>query len=205
MTTEGVDRLSTPHLLTNFTFPVVGELQPVAWFGILSASGMLLAIPATELVRRRLNLADGRAVARMLFATYGLWLTGIVGFALAGGFWLAFISLLGASLCRTVSGPLYRAWLNGAITDSRVRATLMSVGGQANALGQIAGGPILGVVATVASLRAALMVAALAFAPGMLLLAGAARPTPSRPSSIGSEAGRREAQGSGEAGEIPSP
>jgi DHA3 family tetracycline resistance protein-like MFS transporter len=176
MTTEGVDRLSTPHLLDNFTFPVIGELQPVAWFGILSAGGMLLSIPATELVRRRLDLADGRAVARMLFATYGLWLAGIVGFALAGGFWPAFVCLLGASLCRTVSGPLYRAWLNGAITDSRVRATLMSVGGQANALGQIAGGPILGVVATVASLRAALLMAALAFAPGMLLLAGAARP-----------------------------
>jgi DHA3 family tetracycline resistance protein-like MFS transporter len=54
----------------------------------------------------------------------------------------------------------------------------MSVGGQANALGQIAGGPILGVVATVVSLRAALLTAALAYAPGMLLLASVARPDP---------------------------
>ena len=45
--------------------------------------------------------------------------------------------------------------------------------------------PILGVVATVASLRAALLMAALAFTPGMLLLAGAARPSAARTSIAG--------------------
>ena len=77
---------------------------------------------------------------------------------------------------------------------------------QANALGQIAGGPILGVVATVASLRAALMMAALAFAPGMLLLAGAARPD-AQPAVVvdRQEDGEGGKRGSREAGKVPSP
>ena len=49
------DRLWEAHLLTNFTFPALGNLQPVVWFGILSISGSLLSLVVTEANRRRLE------------------------------------------------------------------------------------------------------------------------------------------------------
>jgi len=55
--------------------------------------------------------------------------------------------------------PVQRAWLNKSL-DSSNRATLFSVDGQADALGQIVGGPIIGVVASGISIRAALMCSA---------------------------------------------
>ena len=55
--------------------------------------------------------------------------------------------------------PVQRAWLNRSLDPSN-RATLFSVDGQADALGQIVGGPMIGVVASGISIRAALVVSA---------------------------------------------
>ncbi len=57
---------------------------------------------------------------------------------------------------RQAFGPVQRAWLNQS-PDPVNRATLFSVDGQADALGQIVGGPIIGIVASGVSIRAALV------------------------------------------------
>ncbi len=48
-------------------------------------------------------------------------------------------------------------WLNQQIADSSVRATVISIFGQADAIGQTAGGPVLGVIGNVFGIRAALV------------------------------------------------
>ncbi len=45
----GFDSLYTPHLLRNFSIPLI---QPVVWFGILYGGVTLLSIPALELVKQ---------------------------------------------------------------------------------------------------------------------------------------------------------
>ena len=50
------------HLLTNFTFPSLGDLDPVVWFGIIGAAGLVLGIGATEVVHRHFNVDDSRFV-----------------------------------------------------------------------------------------------------------------------------------------------
>ena len=52
------------------------------------------------------------------------------------------------------------------------------VRGQANALGQIAGGPAVGAIGTLFSLRAALVTAALLLSPALALYAKSLQPTP---------------------------
>ncbi len=52
---EGMDRLWTPHLLDNFSLPTYGALEPIVWFGLISAAGMLLSIGAVEIVRRSVD------------------------------------------------------------------------------------------------------------------------------------------------------
>ncbi|MFZ3591072.1 hypothetical protein ACOI1C_17905 [Bacillus sp. DJP31] len=46
-----------------------------------------------------------------------------------------------------VTGPLYDTWINPNI-ESRVRATVLSLSSQMNALGQTIGGPVVGAAAS---------------------------------------------------------
>jgi hypothetical protein len=60
-------------------------------------------------------------------------------------------------------------WLNQQITDSSVRATVISITGQTDAIGQVVGGPGLGALGTVLSLRSALLAGGVLLAPALAL------------------------------------
>ncbi len=171
---EGFDRLQVAHLVDDFRFPALGSFQPVVWFGIISAVSTLLCIGATEVVRRRLDMNRHRLVSWVLFVFTGLLSASVVVFALAGNFYLALAALWCASVFRTIRVPLLRAWQTQSI-DSAVRATVLSIDGQTDALGQIAGGPALGALANYGSLRAALTLAGVILAPALLLFVRAGR------------------------------
>jgi DHA3 family tetracycline resistance protein-like MFS transporter len=170
MFSEGFDRLATAHLLEDVTVPTIGMLKPVVWFGMLSLGSVPLKLVASEVARRRLDMTSHVAVARALLALNTLLIASIVGFALAGNFPLAVTAYWCAGVLRGLHTPLYTVWLSQHI-DSRVRATLISVSSQADALGQIAGGPLVGAVGTFASLRAALAVSGLVLVPALPLFA----------------------------------
>ncbi len=167
--TETFDRLSTDHPLRGFAFPDAGGLQPVAFLGAASVAGRLLNLGAMEVVRRRQNLASHRAVARTLTAITALLVVGYVAFALSGNLAFALLASTVVRLCRTVASPLTAAWLNQHV-ESRVRATVFSMSGQADALGQIAGGPVFGVVG-LSSARLALALGGAVLSPALLLYA----------------------------------
>jgi DHA3 family tetracycline resistance protein-like MFS transporter len=95
-------------------------------------------------------------------------------FGLARSFWVAVVCLWLVDALRSVSEPLYTAWFNLSIDDPRVRATMFSVTGQVDALGQIAGGPLVGAIGNV-SIRAALVVSASLLTPVVPLYAFASR------------------------------
>ncbi len=170
---EVFDRLWRDHLLINFSLPALGSLQPIAWFGIISAGSTLLSIGAMELVRR-LDMSRHRLVSWVLFAFTALLSASIVLFGLAGSFYLALAALWSAGVFRTVSAPVFRAWQTQNI-DPEVRATVLSIDSQTDALGQIAGCPALGAIATFASLRAALVLAGVLLTPALLLFVRAGR------------------------------
>lgn len=170
---EGFDRLWTAHLLTDFSMPTLGPFQPVAWFGVISVGSTLLNLGVTEVIKRRLDINRHRAVANLLLAfTVGL-IASILAFALAGNFWIALVTLWCARVFRDVQEPIFRTWQVQRI-DPTVRATVLSLDGQVNALGQIAGGPAVGAIGNI-SLRAALVVAGVALSPALLLFVRARR------------------------------
>lgn len=173
LSSEGYDRLWTAHMLSDVPFPDLWHLQPVVWFGLLSLGAAPLAIAATEMVRR-LDLGREALVTRTLFAVNGLMVIAIIIFGLATSFPLAVAALWSASVLRGLSRPVYDSWLVRQI-DPRVRATVLSLGGQVDALGQIAGGPVIGAVGTLVSLRAAIVAAGAALLPALPLFVRAAR------------------------------
>jgi len=111
----------------------------------------------------------------VLFAFEFFLLAAALLFALAGSFWLALVAYFGIRTARGIAGPLFDAWLNQSIEDSSVRATVLSITSQSDAIGQVAGGPALGGIGTVFSIRAALAAGAAALGPSLWLYGRALR------------------------------
>jgi DHA3 family tetracycline resistance protein-like MFS transporter len=173
---EGVDRLYQIHFIKDVGLPRFAGLSPVLWFGLISGGSALIGIAATYVIRRRLDLGNHTIVTRLLFAVTALRSVMLGGFALATNLAAAIAFLWVASVMRQAFMPVQRAWLNRSLDPSN-RATLFSVDGQADALGQIVGGPIIGVVASGISIRAALVVSASLLGLALPLFARAFRQT----------------------------
>ncbi|MCC6801563.1 MAG: MFS transporter [Anaerolineae bacterium] len=171
---EGFDRLWQAHLLRDFVLPALGSLDPVVWFGIINIVGMALTAAATEIARRRLDTRSQRAITRALIAAFAVMVTALLIFALVENVWVALIALWVATTLRGTVEPIVSTWTNQHI-DSGVRATMLSGFGQVNAVGQIAGGPVIGVVGGALGLRTALSASALLLAPVVWLIGRASR------------------------------
>jgi MFS transporter, DHA3 family, tetracycline resistance protein len=170
---EAFDRLKEAHFLRDVGLPALGSLDPVIWFGIFWLVGMLLNIAAIGSLIKSVERGGRQTVAYFLFGFTAIELVAMLFFALTGSTWLAIPALLGVFFCRNMQGPLYDTWLNEQITNSSVRATVISLTGQANAIGQAGGGPVLGAIGNVWGIRAALTVGAAIIAPALGLYARA--------------------------------
>ncbi len=179
---EGYDRLYQNHLVDNFSFPdlPVGPLDNVVvWFGLISAVGMVISIGVAELVRRRIDTDSHQAVARTLLLSTMMVIVSLVGFALAGSFGLALGFMWMISIFRDLHSPLTTAWLNQSLS-SRVRATVISMSSQADAFGQMFIGPVLGLIATIVSLRVNFLVSAGIITPALYLYLRSLRDGPEK-------------------------
>lgn len=161
---EGFDRLWITHLLQNFSLPPLGQFDEIVWFGIISAVSMPLSLALTEVLRRRLDMSDNRRVALTLIGVYAALIGSVLLFVLADSFAFALLGLWLTGAARAIRNPLMEAWINQH-TESEVRATVLSIHGQADALGQIAGGPVVGAVGLLGSVRAAISLSALLLLP----------------------------------------
>jgi Na+(H+)/acetate symporter ActP len=172
---EGFDRLSEAHFLRDIGVPSFVGFDPLWWFAVLSVGGTLLALLASNTLVRRLTLPDPASLSRTLFVLSGLQLFAGLVFAVAGSFALALAARWLLGIGRTLVFPVYATWLNRSITDSSVRATVNSIANQADAVGETAGGPVVGVIGNVVSLPAALVASALFYTPLLGLYGRAAR------------------------------
>jgi len=169
---EGFDRLWVKHLLGRFVLPRLFGNNDIAFLGLLEASGMLLAIAATALIEKRLDTSRPRLIGRLMFAiTIGIAAL-IVLFAGSPflGLTIAIYVLLWA--LRNLVGPLMNAWVNQRL-DSDIRATVLSMTGQVDAVGQIAGGPLIGLVASLVSVQTAITISGLLLSPALPLIRAA--------------------------------
>ena len=139
---EAFDRLWEFHLLDHFSFPVVPALPLIAWFGIINVAALLLGAVAIEITRRRVQTDTHVGAARSLLVIDATLMVALVIFGLAGTIGLAVTAYLTARMLRRLAAPIRLTWINQGLT-ANVRATVISMDSQADALGQIAGGPLL--------------------------------------------------------------
>ncbi len=162
---EGFDRLWEAHLVLDLRLPGLGIFQPVVWFGIISTAGQVLSLLATEVLRPRLEAtsANPRRLMWSLLLLDGITMVCVIVFGLAGRLGLALAVVLVKGVADSLSQPLHDTWLIQN-TESRTRATVLSMIGQANSLGQVAGGPGVGAVG-MASMRTAIVLAGALLSP----------------------------------------
>jgi DHA3 family tetracycline resistance protein-like MFS transporter len=177
---EGYDRLWTKHILDQFTFPLADRFQPVVWFGLIRAGGMILSVGAAELAQRKVQTEQHVAVGRASWAISAILVISLLVFALAQTLLVAVIAIWLISMARNVIGPLYTAWVNQRL-DSRVRATVLSMSSQMDAIGQVAGGPVVGLIGSWLSVQAALVTSALTLSPVLALYPRAIRQNDEQP------------------------
>jgi MFS transporter, DHA3 family, tetracycline resistance protein len=173
--TEGFDRLSEAHLLRDIGVPSFLGSDPLWWFAALSIAGMLIGLVVANLLVNRVESPNAARMARVLFLLSALEILAGLGFALAGMFALAVAALLLYGLARSLVYPVYMTWLNQSIDDPSVRATVNSIASQADAVGQTAGGPVIGAIGKAISLPAALVSSALFVTPALALFGRAIR------------------------------
>lgn len=139
---EGFDRLYTLHFLENFQFPQWVEAPEVVWIGAIDACAMVINI---------------------------LLVASIFAFAVAGAFWMALAAYWLTYILRGTNQPIYNAWINEQIRESRLRATILSTQGQVHALGEIFGGPLVGAIVWKTSALWGLIASSAILAPAVFL------------------------------------
>ncbi|NGU14106.1 tetracycline efflux MFS transporter TetA(P), partial [Clostridium perfringens] len=147
LSSEGYDRLSNAHFLQDTTLPKLGNLSSVTWFGIFGILGMILSFIVMHFMAKNLKNEDNRKNGKLLLCINILYISSMLIFALTRNFSLMLIAYLATNTFRIINKPIFSAWLNGHIDDNS-RATVLSINGQMNSLGQILGGPIIGIIAT---------------------------------------------------------
>jgi DHA3 family tetracycline resistance protein-like MFS transporter len=171
--TEGFDRLADLHILRDVGLPTVDGVAPVLWFGVIDAGGLVLGLVALAVVKRR-DLGGQVAVARLLMVIDAVIIASVVVFAVAAGFWVALGAVWVVSALRSARDPVFTSWLNQGL-DPKTRATINSLGGQADAVGQSVGGPVLGMIAGRVSVPAAILTSGLFALPSLFLYVRAMR------------------------------
>ena len=172
---EGYDRLSEAHVIRDVGLPSFFGLSFIVWFGLIYAASLLLSIFVARPANRRLEQAEPATVTKTLLLLNAALIGTVVVFGLAGLFWLAVLAMLLTNVARSLVMPLFTSWLNQSITRSNVRATVMSITNQADAVGQWTGGPAIGGIGNAFGIRAALVTGAFLLSPALALYARALR------------------------------
>ncbi|MDP2327674.1 MAG: MFS transporter [Dehalococcoidia bacterium] len=168
MSSESFDRLWGFLLIEEVGMP--GTLNDVVVFTGLYVISQLGGIAVIRLVEHRTALGRARSVTTALLLLNGTIVLAMLAFGLAPVFGVALAAYWLTVWARNAEEPFFTAWVNRGL-DPATRATVLSTVSQANALGQIAGGPAFGLIAQLATVRAAIAAAAVVLLPALPLYA----------------------------------
>lgn len=203
---ESFDRLWGDFLLKYFRLPDLFGLHPAGWFSAIAIAVSLLGVGTTHLAGRwmkRLERDDSDDIDEDAEQSEGtstgpalLVLTALIGLGVAlmassHVFALAIVAYLLVQALRPVVSPLVTGWIVARV-DPGVRATVLSARDMLDSAGQIVGGPFVGLIGLIGTVRTALYAGALALLPALgLLSAASARLTTRSAEPAGSPRYRR--------------
>lgn len=166
---EAWDRLWQAQMLLTFNLESLTPWSPIVVLSGLRVVELVLTLGVAEVLRRRLAT---QSQSGLLVAIFWLTLSMVLAlfvYGLAPQIALAFVAFLVFSMARELVSPLLTTWVNQQIKRPHVRATVLSMSGQMDAIGQMTGGPPLGAIGTY-SLRLAFVASGLLLSPVLYFL-----------------------------------
>ncbi len=174
MWSESFDRLWGDFLIKDITFPQLFGMRPVMWFSVIACMAAVLGLGTTELAGRRTKRLGPASVTTTLLIITAATAILVVIMGTAHAFYLFLAAYLAVSALRPAYEPLVTGWMVVRV-ESQVRATALSARDMFDSGGQMVGGPVIGVVGNLVSIRAALLAGAAALGPALGLLMAATR------------------------------
>lgn len=162
LASEGFDRLWGAHFIEGFQ---MDEEDAVYWFGAFYAIAFLLNMGLLKIVETYVK----ERFALVLVLLNSLLVGAIIYFSIVDEFLIAAILYWGIASLRAVNYPLVSVMTNKQL-HSQGRATTLSMYGQLDAFGQVAGGPIVGVIAFYTSIQGGMITSALLIIPTLYFL-----------------------------------
>ena len=104
-----------------------------------------------------------------MLVTSAILVASLIGFGLTSSFVPALLLIWIIAIVRSLNDPLYTTWVNQRL-DSSVRATVLSMSSQMDAIGQIITGPFVGLVGKFVSVQAALSLTGIILSPVLWLI-----------------------------------
>jgi hypothetical protein len=158
------------------------------WFSLFACAAAVLGLGATEVARRRTERLGPDSVAGgLLILTLAIG-AAAVAMAVAHTFALVVGAYIAVTVFRPVLDPLLSGWM-----ITRIEPAALSAKDMFDSAGQIAGGPVIGVIGTLASIRIALLAGAAALAPAAACVVAASRRIRPRIAGTGADAEAAEA------------
>lgn len=162
LASEGFDRLWGAHFIENFQ---LNEQSSIYWFGAFFAVAFLLNIVVLKVVEVYVK----ERFANALLALNSLLIITMLFFAFSGSFLLAVLLYWIIASLREVNYPLVSVMINKRL-QPQGRATALSMYGQLDALGQVAGGPLVGMIALYTSIQGGIAASAILIIPTLYFL-----------------------------------
>lgn len=165
LASEGFDRLSQPRFLDEIGLPAT--LSPNVWFGAFAVVAAVGSIGVTGWLGRSIERVRPVRLGVIMTIVQAVIVAAMLWFGRTAAFWPAVAAYLVVTLLREGSVPLINVWTVGA-TEPSSRATVLSIQSQADALGQIAGGPPIGYLARRTSIGAGIAASGLLLVPAVV-------------------------------------
>ncbi|WP_071460710.1 MFS transporter [Bacillus massilinigeriensis] len=162
LASEGFDRLWGAHFIEGYS---LAEEDTVYWFGAFYAVAFLLNLAMLKVVEVYVKTG----FATILFVLNGMLSVAMLIFAYTDNFMIAVLLYWTIASLRTVNYPLVSVMTNERL-QSQGRATALSMFGQLDAFGQVAGGPLVGMIALYTSVNGGIAASAILISPVLYFL-----------------------------------
>lgn len=166
---EGFDRLGVAHMLEYYDQSIFKVVNSVIIFGGIRALISILNMFVMGRVEKKIDFNNHDLVFKILKVDTIMIVLLLLTFALSKNIIILLVAYLFIGICRNMVEPLYDTWFNSMIDNKQIRATMFSLRGQVDAIGQIGGGPIVGAIGSGISISIGLVTSALLLSPSIIL------------------------------------
>ena len=166
---EGFDRLWTAHLVKDFDSFLIKNVNSVLSIGAIRGVSILLSIIGLGILNKKLDFKETTLTVKVLVINASITILSLLGFGLTKNIYVSLLLFWIIGIMRSITSPLLDTMLSNTITDNSIRATIFSMRGQVDSIGQIIGGPIVGFFGVLFSIRAALIISAFLLSPVILI------------------------------------